>query len=75
MLGWLLIRWRRGGASDAVVLGGYLLGAGALRFVIEFIRVNERVLFSLSVAHVVSIAVAIIGAGLLIRYARVGRVA
>ena len=34
---------------------------GALRFGIEFIRVNERVLGPLTVAHLISLAVAIAG--------------
>jgi phosphatidylglycerol:prolipoprotein diacylglycerol transferase len=68
ILGWLLIRWRRKGVPDAVVLGRYLLAAGMLRFAIEFIRVNERVLLGLSVAHLVSLAVAAVGAGMLITY-------
>src|SRR6476469_9289474 len=44
VLGWLLIRWRRQGVADAIVLGRYLVLAGAIRFAIEFIRVNERIL-------------------------------
>ena len=56
LLGWLLLRWRRNGVSDATVLARYFLGAGTLRFTIEFIRVNERVAFGLSVAHIVSLA-------------------
>jgi phosphatidylglycerol:prolipoprotein diacylglycerol transferase len=68
ILGWLLIRWRREGVPDAVVLGRYLLAAGMLRFALEFIRVNERVLLGLSVAHLVSLAVAAVGAGMLITY-------
>lgn len=66
VLGWLLIRWRREAVPDAVVLGRYLAGAGTFRFVIEFIRVNERVAFGLSVAHLVSIAVVIAGVGLVV---------
>jgi len=66
VLGWLLLQWRRNGISDAIVLGRYLLAAGTLRFVIEFIRVNERIAFGLSVAHFVSIAVAAVGAGMLV---------
>ena len=64
-LGWVLLRWRRQGAEDAVVLGRYLVVAGALRFVIEFIRVNTRVLWGLSVAHLVSLAVIAVGIGML----------
>jgi phosphatidylglycerol---prolipoprotein diacylglyceryl transferase len=55
LLGWWLLRWRRQGVPDAVVLGRYLLAAGALRFGIEFLRVNVRVAFGLSVAHIVSL--------------------
>jgi phosphatidylglycerol---prolipoprotein diacylglyceryl transferase len=66
ILGWLLIRWRRDGVPDTVVLGRYLLAAGTLRFAIEFIRVNERVVFGLSVAHLVSMIVAALGAWLLL---------
>lgn len=60
-LGWLLLRWRRAGMADRLVLGRYLCLAGAARFGIEFIRVNERVLGPLSVAHVASLAVAAAG--------------
>jgi phosphatidylglycerol:prolipoprotein diacylglycerol transferase len=66
VLGWLLIRWRRGGVPDAIVLGRYLIGAGTLRFVIEFIRVNERVVGILSIAHLASLAAISTGAGLLL---------
>jgi phosphatidylglycerol:prolipoprotein diacylglycerol transferase len=66
-LGWLLLRWRRHGARDAVVLGRYLVGAGVLRFLIEFIRVDERVALGLSVAHFASLAVIVVGASLLVR--------
>lgn len=66
-LGWLLLRWRRRGVRDAVVLGRYLAGAGALRFLIEFIRVDERVALGLSVAHFASLAVIVVGASLLVR--------
>ena len=61
LLGWVLIQWRRRGVSDATVLGRYLVSAGALRFGIEFLRVNERVAFGLSVAHLVSIAAIALG--------------
>jgi phosphatidylglycerol---prolipoprotein diacylglyceryl transferase len=62
MLGWLLLGWRRRGVSDAVVLGRYLVAAGALRFAVEILRVNTRVLFGLSVAHLASLAVMALGA-------------
>ena len=37
-----------------------------IRFAIEFLRVNERVLGALSVAHVASIGVMVIGGALLL---------
>lgn len=61
LLGWVLTQWRRRGVSDATVLGRYLVTAGVLRFGIEFLRVNERVAFGLSVAHLVSLAVIVLG--------------
>ena len=65
LIGWLLLRWRRGDVRDAIVLGRYFVGAGTLRFLIEFIRVNERVLFGLSVAHLVSLTAIAAGVGIL----------
>jgi phosphatidylglycerol:prolipoprotein diacylglycerol transferase len=66
ILGWLLMKWRRGGAVPLAVLGRYLVGAGLLRFGIEFIRVNERVALGLSVAHLVSIGAVVVGIAMLI---------
>jgi phosphatidylglycerol:prolipoprotein diacylglycerol transferase len=66
LLGWALLRWRRQRVSDRVVLGRYLLGAGALRFVVEFLRVNDRVALGLSVAHFASIAIVAVGALLIV---------
>ena len=66
VLGWLLLRWRRRGERDPILLGRYLVGAGTLRFAVEFIRVNERVAFGLSVAHFVSLAAIAVGAALLV---------
>src|SRR6266850_669972 len=65
ILAWLLIRWRRAGVDDRVVLGRYLVLAGSVRFAIEFIRVNIRVLGPLTVAHLVSLALIVIGVALL----------
>jgi phosphatidylglycerol:prolipoprotein diacylglycerol transferase len=70
VLAGLLVRLRRAAASEATVLGTYLLAAGLLRFAIEFLRVNERVLAGLSVAHLASLAVAVAGAVLLARRPR-----
>ncbi len=62
----LLLRWRREARPDRVVLGAYLMLAGALRFAIEFIRVNERVVGELSVAHLASLAAIVAAAELLL---------
>jgi phosphatidylglycerol:prolipoprotein diacylglycerol transferase len=65
-LAWLLIRWRRQGRPDAAVLGLYLAGAGAIRFAIEFLRIDVRVLGGLSVAHLAALAILAIGSGILL---------
>jgi phosphatidylglycerol:prolipoprotein diacylglycerol transferase len=66
-LAWLLFRWRRGDQSDRFVLGVYLVLAGGIRFAIEFLRVNERVLGPLSVAHIASLLAMVIGIALVRR--------
>ena len=70
IVAWVLVRWRRRGIPDSVVLGRYLVLAGTIRFALEFIRVNVRVLGPLTVAHLVSLALVIAGVGLLRRPAR-----
>ena len=67
IVAWALVRWRRRGVADAVVLGRYLVLAGTIRFAIEFIRVNVRVLGPLTVAHLVSLALVIVGVAMLVR--------
>jgi phosphatidylglycerol---prolipoprotein diacylglyceryl transferase len=62
----LLMHWRRRGRSDSFVLGAYLVLAGALRFAIEFIRIDRRVLGVLSVAHLGALAAIAVGGTLLI---------
>jgi phosphatidylglycerol---prolipoprotein diacylglyceryl transferase len=61
----LLFRWRQHGRPDAFVVGAYLVLAGAIRFAIEFLRVDVRVLGGLSVAHLASLAAILIGAVIL----------
>ncbi len=58
----LLIHLRRSARPDAAVFGVYLLGAGALRFAIEFIRVHEPILGPLAIAHLASLAAIVDGA-------------
>ena len=70
LLGWCLLRWRRQRVADAIVLGRYLLAAGALRFAVEFLRVNVRVAAGLSVAHLVSLAAIAAGAVIVSRARR-----
>lgn len=64
---WLLFRWRTGRRADRFVVGAYLMLAGSVRFVIEFVRVNEHVLGVLTVAHLASLAAAVAGAVLMAR--------
>ena len=66
VLGWLLIRWRRAGVPDGVVLARYLVGAGLLRFAVEWLRVDVRVAFGLSVAHIASLVVIVVGVAALL---------
>lgn len=61
IIAWLLVRWRRAQVADALVFGRYCVLAGLTRFSIEFIRVNDRVLGPLTVAHLLSIGVIIAG--------------
>jgi phosphatidylglycerol:prolipoprotein diacylglycerol transferase len=65
VLAWVLVRWRRRGVPDRVVLGRYFLLAGAFRFGLEFLRVNTRVAGPLTVAHFFALAIVLLGIGLL----------
>ena len=51
----LLFRWRAAGVRDTQVLGRYLALAGLVRFGIEFIRVNERLVGPLTLAHMIAL--------------------
>jgi phosphatidylglycerol---prolipoprotein diacylglyceryl transferase len=61
----LLIRWRRRGRSDRVVLATYLIAVGLARFLIEFLRVNVRVVDGLTVAHLAALCVIAAGVAML----------
>lgn len=65
LLAWILIRWRRRSVSDLTVLGRYFVLAGGFRFLLEFVRVNTRVLGPLTVAHMFSALVVGLGVVLL----------
>ena len=71
---WLLIRWRRRGVPDAGVFGRYLVMAGALRFVIEFVRVNAPVAGPLTLAQIFSLAAAGVGVVLISKSSSAGAV-
>jgi phosphatidylglycerol:prolipoprotein diacylglycerol transferase len=63
---WVLVRWRRKGVDDRKVLGRYFLIVGVFRFALEFLRVNTRVLGPLTVAHIFSALVAVLGVAILV---------
>jgi phosphatidylglycerol:prolipoprotein diacylglycerol transferase len=65
VVAWLLIRWRRQGIVDRVVLGRYLLLAGGVRFLIEFVRINAQILGPLTLAQLWSIALIVVGGSLI----------
>ena len=71
IVAWLLIRWRRKGIADRAVLGRYFLLAGAFRFLLEFVRVNVRVLGPFTVAQMFALLVAVLGIVLVRRPRRV----
>ena len=66
-IAFVLLRWRRQGRSDRLVLGRYLVLVGLLRFLIEFVRVNDRVIGPLTVAHLASMTAVAAGIFLLSR--------
>ena len=66
-IAWLLVHWRKQGRPDRFVLGAYLALAGTIRFLIEFLRVNVRVVGPFSVAHLASLVAIAIGAVFLYR--------
>ena len=59
VLGFLLLRWRRERVPDRVVLARYLGAAGAIRFLIEFVRVNAHVAGPLTLAQLWSLGLMI----------------
>jgi phosphatidylglycerol:prolipoprotein diacylglycerol transferase len=65
VIAWLLLRWRRQGVADGVVLSRYLMLAGGTRFVIEFVRINAPVLGPLTLAQLWSMGLMAAGAVIL----------
>jgi phosphatidylglycerol:prolipoprotein diacylglycerol transferase len=62
----LLLQWRRDGVPDRVVLGRYLVCAGVIRFLIEFVRVNAHILGPFTLAQLWSAGLIVGGAVLLV---------
>ncbi|HLG60206.1 MAG TPA: prolipoprotein diacylglyceryl transferase family protein [Vicinamibacterales bacterium] len=67
---WVLVRWRRSGVADSLVLGRYLILAGSVRFAIEFIRVNLRIIGPFTLAQVIALSLVVAGVGLILRESR-----
>jgi prolipoprotein diacylglyceryltransferase len=57
----LLLRWRRLGIADRIVLARDLMLAGAVRFAIEFVRINRQILGPLTLAQLWSLALVVGG--------------
>lgn len=60
-LAWVLMRMRRRRVPDRAVLGTYMVAAGAIRFLVEWFRVDRRVALDMSVAHWASLLLILIG--------------
>jgi phosphatidylglycerol:prolipoprotein diacylglycerol transferase len=65
MLAVLLLRLRRAGVPERTVLATYLGGAGAIRFIIEFVRINAHIAGPLTLAQLWSLGLMAAGAVLL----------
>ena len=61
VIAWALIRWRRNGISDTIVFARYLVLAGGLRFVIEFVRINVRIAGAFTLAQLIAGAIVVLG--------------
>ncbi len=62
-----LILARKRGVSHSSVLGLYFMAAGAFRFAVEFIRINEPVFLGLTLAQIFAALIVIAGAALVAR--------
>jgi phosphatidylglycerol:prolipoprotein diacylglycerol transferase len=67
-LAWLLIRWRRQGLADHIVLGRYFILAGTIRFAIEFIRINRQIVGPFTLAQLISLLLIAGGVTLIVRF-------
>lgn len=71
VVAWLLLRWRREHVPDGIVLARYLMLAGTIRFLIEFVRINAHVLGWLTLAQIWSLGLILAGLILMVRARRV----
>jgi phosphatidylglycerol:prolipoprotein diacylglycerol transferase len=67
-IAWFL--WKRGVRPAGDCVGWYLMLSGVARFLVEFIRLNDRVLWGLTNAQLASAASVVVGAVLVARAAR-----
>src|SRR6185503_488647 len=65
VIGGGLLYLRRRAYNDRVVFGVYLVSAGMTRFLIEFVRVNARVIGPLTIAQLAAASAVMVGAWLL----------
>ncbi|HTM03184.1 MAG TPA: prolipoprotein diacylglyceryl transferase [Vicinamibacterales bacterium] len=68
IVAWLLFRWRRRRVADQLVLARYLMLAGAVRFAIEFVRINRQILGPLTLAQLWSLG--LVASGLILAASR-----
>jgi phosphatidylglycerol---prolipoprotein diacylglyceryl transferase len=68
IIAWLLIRWRRQRVASIAVFGRYLILAGSVRFLIEFVRVNRQIAGPFTLAQL--IALALVGLGVAMIFSR-----
>jgi phosphatidylglycerol:prolipoprotein diacylglycerol transferase len=63
---WVLIRWRRQRVASVVVFGRYLMLAGSLRFLIEFVRVNRQIAGPFTLAQLIALALVALGVAMIV---------
>jgi len=73
VLAWWLLRLRRMRMPEDIVLAHYLIGAGGIRFLIEFIRVNAQILGPFTLAQLWSAVLLTFGTVLVARRRWQGR--
>lgn len=62
----LLLHWRHRRVPDQVVLGRYLILAGSIRFLIEFVRVNAPLVGPLTLAQLIALSLVLAGLALVL---------